>query len=135
MCPGNNARGGKRKTGKTRKGSKWLRMALIEAGQAAARTTHTARCARHRRLMRHRGYHKAVVAVGHEILAIAHCLISRATTDQELGADYYDRRHRERTIRRCVRVLEQLGHEVSLTPKPQPPHPTPRLLQPAEGTA
>jgi transposase len=32
MCPGNNESAGKRKSGKTRKGSKWLRMAPIEAG-------------------------------------------------------------------------------------------------------
>jgi Transposase IS116/IS110/IS902 family len=39
---GNNESAGKRKSGKTRKGNKWLRMAMIEAGQAAARTTETA---------------------------------------------------------------------------------------------
>jgi transposase len=31
MCPGNNESAGKRKSGKTRKGNKWLRMAMIEA--------------------------------------------------------------------------------------------------------
>lgn len=135
MCPGNNESGGKRKTGQTRKGSKWLRMALIEAGHAAARTTDTALGARHRRIMRHRGYQRAVVAVGHEILVIAHCLISRNVTYRELGVDYYDRRHAERTIRRCVRLLEQLGQQVTLTPKPLPPDPTRLILQPAEATA
>lgn len=49
MCPGNNTSGGKRKSGKTRKGSKWLRQALIEAGQAAARTKGSPLAARHRR--------------------------------------------------------------------------------------
>jgi transposase len=79
-------------TAKTRKGNKWLRMAMIEAGQAAARTTDTALSAPHRRIMRHRGYQRAVVAVGHEILAIAHTLIARGTTYQELGPAYFDRR-------------------------------------------
>jgi transposase len=92
MCPGNNESAGKRKSGKTRKGNKWLRMAMIEAGQAAARTTDTALSARHRRIMRHRGYQRAVVAVGHEILVIAHTLIARGTTYQELGPGYFDRR-------------------------------------------
>jgi transposase len=116
MCPGNNQSGGKRKSGKTRKGSKWLRTALIEAGQAAARTKATALGARYRRLVRHRGHRKAVVAVGHEILVLAHTLLARDTTYHELGADYFDRRHTERTIRRCVRVLERLGHRVTLEP-------------------
>ncbi len=118
MCPGNNQSGGKRKSGKTRKGSKWLRTALVEAGQAAARTKATALSARYRRLVRHRGHRKAVVAVGHEILLIAHTLLARATTYHELGPDYFDRRHRERTIRRCVRLLEHLGHRVTLEPAP-----------------
>lgn len=116
MCPGNNESGGKRKSGKTRKGSKWLRMALVEAGQAAARTKDTALSARYRRIMRHRGHRKAVVAVGHEILVIAHALIARQATYHELGADYLDRRHAERTTRRCVRLLEKLGHRVTLEP-------------------
>jgi transposase len=51
MCLGNNESAGKRKSGKTRKGNKWLRMAMIEAGQAAARTTDTALSGRHRRIM------------------------------------------------------------------------------------
>jgi transposase len=118
MCPGNNESAGKRKSGKARKGSKWLRMALTEAGQAAARTKDSALSARHRRIMRHRGYNRAVFAVGHEILIIAYHLIARGTTYRELGSDYFDRRHTERTIRRCVRTLGQLGHSVTLSPLP-----------------
>jgi transposase len=116
MCPGNNESAGKRKSGRTRKGNKWLRMALIESGQAAARTIDTALSARHRRIMRHRGYQRAVVAVGHEILVISHTLIARATTYQELGPAYFDRRQAERTIRRCVHTLERLGHKVTIEP-------------------
>jgi len=37
MCPGNRESAGKRKSGRTRKGSPWLRVALIEAGHAAGR--------------------------------------------------------------------------------------------------
>jgi transposase len=35
MCPGNKESGGKRLSGKTRKGSPWLRSALVEAAHAA----------------------------------------------------------------------------------------------------
>src|SRR5918994_1933456 len=38
MCPGNDESAGKRRSGKTRKGSKWLRSALTESAHAAART-------------------------------------------------------------------------------------------------
>src|SRR3712207_2597061 len=38
MCPGNEESAGKRRSGKTRKGSKWLRSALTESARAAARS-------------------------------------------------------------------------------------------------
>jgi len=62
-CPGNNERAGKRKSGKTRKGSPWPRAALVEAGQAADRTKQTYLGAQYRRLVARRGAKRAVVAV------------------------------------------------------------------------
>ena len=56
LCPGNHESAGKHKTGKTRKGNQWLRMALIEAALAAIRTKDSALAARYRRVMRHRGH-------------------------------------------------------------------------------
>lgn len=41
LCPGNNESAGKRKSGKTRKGSKWLRAGLTEAARAVSRTKKT----------------------------------------------------------------------------------------------
>src|SRR4051795_8053936 len=75
MCPGNHMSGGKRTSGKTRKGSKWLRRALTEAAQGAARTKQPGRSALagdYRRLVARRGKKKATIAVGHRILVIAY---------------------------------------------------------------
>ena len=47
MCPGNNESGGKHRSGKTRKGSKWLRVALTEAAKAASRSKGTYLCAQY----------------------------------------------------------------------------------------
>ncbi len=44
-CPGNDERAGKRRSGRTRKGSPWLRTALVAAAPAAARTKDTDRAA------------------------------------------------------------------------------------------
>jgi transposase len=75
MCPGNNESAGKHKSGKTRKGDRWLRTALVEAAAAAIRTKDSALAARYRRVMRHRGHKKAVVAVAHAMLrAVYHVL-------------------------------------------------------------
>jgi hypothetical protein len=89
---------------------------LIEAALAASRTRGTALQARYFRIRRHRGHKKAVVAVARQILEIAYHLLDRGMTYQELGADYFDRRHRERAIRRHVRELERLGIQVTLVP-------------------
>jgi transposase len=115
LCPGNNESAGKHKPGKTRKGNRWLRTTLIEAAQAATRTD-SALAAQYRRIMRHRGHKKAVVAVAHRILVIAYHLLSRQTTYRELGADYFDRRHAERATRRAIQVLERQGYRVRLEP-------------------
>jgi transposase len=114
MCPGQDESGGKRHTGKTRDGNRYLRGALIEAGLATTRARGTALQARYYRIKRHRGHKRAVVAVGHQILEIAYYVMRDGVTYQELGADYFDRRDRERTTRRHVRHLEALGYTVTL---------------------
>ena len=114
MCPGQNESAGKRRPGKTRTGNRFLRGALIESGLASTRAQRTALHARYVRVKRHRGHKKAVVAVGHQILEIAYYLMRDETTYQELGADYFTRRDRERTIRRSVRQLEALGYRVTI---------------------
>jgi transposase len=118
MCPGNHESAGKRRSGKTRKGSKWLRGALVEIDNVAVRSKNTAIGARYRRIMRHRGHSKAVVAVGRHILTLSYYILSTGSTYRELGPDYFDRGQSERLKRRCVRTLERLGHQVTLAPLP-----------------
>lgn len=114
MCPGQQESAGKRQTGKTRDGNRYLRGALIEAGLATTRAKGTALQARYYRVKRHRGHKKAVVAVGHQILEIAYYVMRDDVTYQELGADYFDRRDRERTTRRHIKQLEALAFKVTL---------------------
>jgi transposase len=114
ICPSQHASGGKRRTGKLRDGNRYLRGALIEAGLAAARANGTALQARYRRVKRHRGHKKAVVATAHQILEISYSLLRDQLTYRELGADYFARRDRDRTVRRNVKQLEALGYTVTL---------------------
>jgi transposase len=116
LCPGNNESAGKHRPGKTRKGDPWLRTALTEAALGAIRHGRGALAARYRRIMRHRGHKKAVIAVAHAILVVVYHLLSRHTTYHELGDDYYDRRHAERAMRRAVQALERQGYRVTLEP-------------------
>ena len=114
ICPGQNESAGKRHSGKTRQGNRYLRGTLVQAGLAASRSNGTALQARYHRLKRHRGHKKAVIAVGHHILAIAYYIVRDGRTYHELGADYFDKRHAERAVRRHVRQLEALGFQVTI---------------------
>jgi transposase len=115
MCPGNNESAGKRKSGKTRKGSPWLRVALTEAAYAAGRGK-TYLSAQYHRLIVRRGKKRAAVAVGHSILVIVYHLLTREASFQDLGFGYYDQRARPDLERRLVRRLEALGNSVLLKP-------------------
>ena len=116
LCPGNNESAGKHASGKTRKGNRWLRTALIEAAAGASRAKNSALQARFRRVLRHRGPKKAVVALAHALLRIAYHVLADGTVYHELGGDYYDRRHRQRATRRALHVLETQGYRVILAP-------------------
>jgi transposase len=116
MCPGNNESAGKRKSGRTRKGSPWLRSALTEAAQAASRKRDGYLAAQYHRLATRRGKKRAVVAVGHTILEIVHHLLAGGTTYRDLGGHYFDERDRQAVERRLVGRLEGLGYKVTLEP-------------------
>lgn len=116
MCPGQNESAGKRRSGKTRPGNRYLRGALIEAGWACTRAKGTALQARYLRIKRHRGHKKAVVAVGHQILEIAYFIMRDGVTYRELGAEYFARRDRERATQRHLKHLQALGYRVTLEP-------------------
>jgi transposase len=116
ICPGNNASGGKRKSGRTRHGSVWLKTALTEAAQAAARTKGTYLAAHHHSIRGRRGSFKAIGATRHDLLIAYWHIVHDAVDYRELGADWAMRRHsREHQTRRLVRQLEALGKQVQLT--------------------
>jgi len=118
ICPGNEESAGKRKTGKTRKGDRWLRTALVEAANSAAgRTKDTYLRAQYLRVKRRQGHKKAIVAVAHSILVAAYYILRDQVPYQELGGDFFIRRQdQERLTQRLVRQLERLGQRVTLEP-------------------
>src|SRR5438093_833331 len=114
LCPGQDESAGKRRNAHTRKGSKWLRSALLEASLAATRTTDTYLAAQYRRLKPRRGHGRASIAVCHSILAACWHMLTTGELYREPGGDYFQRRDPGRTTRRLVRQLEALGHTVIL---------------------
>ena len=114
LCPGHHESAGKRQSGRTRKGNRYLRGMLAQCALAATRKRGSALQARYYRVKRHRGHKKAVIAVAHQILEIAYYLMRDGVSYQELGAAYFDRRHEERVVRRHQRQLEALGYRVTI---------------------
>ena len=96
LCPGHHESAGKRRSGRARKGDAALRVALCEAAWSAARTRDTYLAAQFRRFSRRMGKRnegKAIFAVAHTMIVIIwHVLNDHAPYD-DLGADYFDRRH------------------------------------------
>jgi transposase len=115
MCPGNNESAGKHRSGRTRKGSKWLRTTLVEAARAAARSKGNYLAAQYARLRPRRGPNKAAVAVGHSILVIVWHMLSTGEVYNDLGADYFVERQKSQAYRRrLVAQLERMGYQVTL---------------------
>jgi transposase len=119
MCPGNHESAGKRLSGKTCKGSPWLRNLLVEAAHAAARSKNTYLSALYHRIKARGGAKQALIAVGHAILVAIYHMLSRAQSYQDLGGNYFDEHDRKAVEKRLVRRLEKLGYQVSLEPVTQ----------------
>ncbi len=105
LSPGLHETGGKRKPERTR----WAWAAVRQGDNYLA--------AQYHRLVGHRGKKKAIVAVAHSMVEIAHVLLSRQVDYQDLGPDYFLKRNRQQIERRCIHQLERLGYRVTLTPE------------------
>jgi transposase len=114
LCPGNNVTGGKRISGKTNKGNRWLGEILNQCAWSAARSRDTYLSAQFWRLARRIGKKKAAVAVGHSILVIAWHLLTEGCDYEDLGGDYFVQRDADRARHRAVAQLEALGYHVTL---------------------
>jgi transposase len=114
QCPGNDRSAGKRRSGKTRHGSKWLDSALSEAANAAVRSNDAYLAAQYQRLRPRRGHGRAIGAVKHSIITSCWHMLSTGELYRDPGGDYFTRQDPERATRRLVSQLERLGHHVTL---------------------
>jgi transposase len=119
VCPGNKATGGKRLSGKTRKGNRYLRSTLVQAAWAASHTKQTFLSAMYHRLIRRLGKKKTLLAVAHAMTVIIYHVLDRREAYRELGADYFDRNYPERQRKYLVKRLEALGYIVTLQQNPE----------------
>ncbi len=117
LCPRTIQSGAKTRAGTTGKGNPYLKGVLGEAAAAAAKTD-TFLGERYRRIVKHRGKLKALVAVARSILIIVwHLLADPAARYHDLGAGYWaDRIDKDKKARNHIRQLEALGFTVTLAP-------------------
>jgi transposase len=119
LTPGENESAGKQQSTRCRKGNKYLRRILAQSAWASSRCKRGYLRSLFFRIKARRGWAKAIVAVAHKILVIAWSMLKNNTPYTELGDDYFDRLHLDRTVQRLVSRLEKLGQNVSLTPATQ----------------
>ncbi len=116
VCPGNNITGGKRQSGTTNKGNRWLGEILHECAElGAADPRHLPRRPVLASPTTHR-QERAVVAVSHSILVIAWHLLTNDCDYNDLGGDWFTRRtDTDKRRDQLIRQLQDLGYGVSLT--------------------
>jgi transposase len=83
MCSGNHQSAGKRQSGRTTPGDRWLRQVLVQAAWAASHTRKTFLSAAYHRWAKRMGKKRALVALGHKILVLIYELLKDQTTYQE----------------------------------------------------
>jgi len=120
VCPGNNESAGKRKSSRIPKGNVYLKTALVEAANSAAKAKGTYLRDKFYRLKARRGYKRAAVAIAHKILVAIYHMLSQQVSYNDLGDLYLDHLNKNHLTRNLVHRLERLGYTVTLTAQPQP---------------
>lgn len=116
VCPGNKQSGGKRLSGHSTPGNRWLRATLGQVAWAAVHTHDTSPAALYHRLARRRGKQRAIVAVAHSLLVSIYHMLRTHQPSHDLGPDHLEQLDHARLQRQYVRRLEQLGYAVTLSP-------------------
>ena len=114
-CPGHHESAGRRRSGHTRPGPRWLTDQLTECAKAAARVKGTYLAAHYAQLRGRRGEPKAISALRHDILVAYYHIVRDQVPFRELGPDWQRKRYSpEHRARRLQRQLEALGYTVTL---------------------
>jgi transposase len=114
LCPRNDESAGKRRSTKIRRGCRWLKEGLIQAAWSVARMKQGYLATQFHRIRARRGPKKAAVAVASSLLTIAYCMLRDGTNYQDLGGHHFDVRDKQKTAKRLLRRLEQLGVTVQI---------------------
>jgi coproporphyrinogen III oxidase len=86
---------------------------IVQCAWAATRTKGTYLRSKYDSLVGRRGKKRALIAVGHKIMIAAYFILKNKEPYKELGGDFFDKRNKEKQIKRHLRQLRDLGVDVS----------------------
>lgn len=115
LCPGNNESAGKRKSGKTNKGNKYLKTTLIQCAKSASKNKDSFFHAQYQRLVVRRGANRATVAVAHSMLIAIYNMLKNKVPFKDLGSDYYTKFNTEAKAKYYMKKLQALGVSVPVS--------------------
>lgn len=113
ICPGNNESAGIKKSGKIRKGDRYLKATLTEVAWAASRTKESAFSAIYNNIAKRRGKKRALIAVGHQILNTVYRALKTGEPFVDEGAEAVYQRNSKARRQSAIRFLEQSGYVVT----------------------
>jgi transposase len=117
VCPGHKESAGKRLSGKTRHGNRYVRTTLVQAAHGVRRSK-SYLGERYRRLKKRRGSKRAALAVAHTLLVIYYHMMKTGEPYHEKGEAFFPQANLKQVEHRLVRRLELLGYQVSRTGPP-----------------
>jgi transposase len=117
VCPGHKESAGKRLSGRSKHGNRYVRATLVQAAHGVRRSR-TYLGERYRRLKKRRGSKRAALAIGHNILVIYYQMMTTGEEYQEKGEAFFEPSDQSKVEHRLIQRLEHLGYEVALTPRP-----------------
>jgi transposase len=118
LCPRNDESAGKRRSTRVRKSGNWLKTALVTAAWAAVRVRTSYLHAQFLRIKARRGPKKAILAVAASMLTAAFHMLSDGVQYADLGSDYFNRHDSDKTVRRLLKRLAELGCQVETVTLP-----------------
>lgn len=112
ICPGNNESGGKKLSGRTTHGNKYLKSLLVEAAWAATRTKGTYLRAKYDSVVARKGKKKALLILGHKILNAAYIVLTTGLSYQAYSVEEFEKNRNQKRKEYLQKELEGLGVSV-----------------------
>lgn len=109
ICPGNNESGGKKLSGRTTHGNKYLKSLLVEAAWAATRTKGTYLRAKYDRMAASKGRKKALLIIGHKILNAVYIILTTQLPYQAYSVEEFEKQRSQTRIKHLQNELKELG--------------------------